>query len=160
MSSPLHAYLNNHLAGSVLALELMEHAIKRDGDEPVKAPYAELLPEIQADQAVLQELIERLDARESRTKKAAAWLSEKLSRLHRDWSDDPEKVGLIRMEEAEMLGLGILGKRALWVALRTLAGNHAALGTLEYDSLIARAEEQFNTVEQFRQELAKSVLSD
>jgi hypothetical protein len=159
MFSPLHTYLNNHLAGSVLAIELMEHAIDRDRKLALISPYAELLPEIQSDQAVLRDLIERLDAGESKAKKAAAWLGEKISRVHRDTSDDPEKLGLLRMEEAEVLGLGILGKRALWLALKTQSGSTGPLHGMQCDRLIARAEEQFDLVERFRQGLAKSFLS-
>ena len=158
MSPPLVTYLNNHLAGSVLAIELVEHAIDRDKGTPLESLYSRLLPEIQSDQNVLRELIEALDARESRAKKAAAWLGEKISRLKRDGGNDEEKASLIRMEEIEMLGLGIFGKRALWIVLQALAGRDARLNIVKYDLLIARADEQLNLVESFRLDLAKDVL--
>lgn len=158
-ASPLITYLNNHLAGSVAAIELLEHGIRRETDSPLEVLFSELLPEITADQATLRELIEQLDEKESGAKKAVAWLGEKLSRITRDTAAIEAGVPLSQFEEVEALALGILGKRSLWSALRILARTDPRLQALDYEKLITRAEEQYARVEDFRLTIAHAALT-
>jgi len=77
MSENLGTYLNDHVAGSVLALELLDHLI--DLPEALdRKLLAQLRAEIQEDQDVLRQLLRSLGAKESTARKAAAWLTEKL----------------------------------------------------------------------------------
>lgn len=158
-ASPLLTYLNDHLAGSTAAIELLQHGIERDTDNPLEVLFSEILPDITADQATLKQLIEQLDEKESGTRKAVAWIGEKLSRITRDSGASQPGVSLAQFEEVETLGLGILGKRALWVALRVLAKTDPRLQTLDYDHLIARAEQQHAKVEEFRLTIAHAALT-
>jgi len=73
----LKIYLNDHLAGSVSALELLEELIKSTGDASTSF-LSQLKSDIEADQQELKALIQRLDMAESGPRKAAAWLAGKL----------------------------------------------------------------------------------
>ncbi len=116
----LPLYLKDHLAGSVGALELLDHLIETHKGEPLEEFFQNLRDEIDADQETLQELIEKLGEKESAVRKAGAWLAEKLSRAKIRLSDS-EKNQLGLLHALEGLVLGIIGKRALWAALAVAA---------------------------------------
>jgi hypothetical protein len=61
----LPIYLNDHLAGSVGALELLDHLIKTYKENPLEQFFKDLRSEIDADQDTLQDLIEKLGMKES-----------------------------------------------------------------------------------------------
>lgn len=73
-------YLNDHLAGSVAALELLEDLEANAGDGDKKF-FAEVRGEIAADQQQLETLMNRLQVRQRVARKAAAWLTEKLAHI-------------------------------------------------------------------------------
>jgi len=157
MSENLDTYLNDHVAGSVLALELLDHLIDLP-EAPDRGLLTQLRIEIQEDQDVLRQLIRSVGAKESPVRKAAAWLTEKLGRakLRMDESGSGE---LRVLEGLETLALGIQGKLALWRSLATLGDAVAPLKTLDLTRLQARALEQFERVEQLRLHAARRILS-
>lgn len=152
----LSAYLNDHLAGSIGAIEMMERAIKENDGNLLARRLDELLKEIRKDQTVVQDVIERIGAMENPLKKAGAWLAEKAGRVKMGGADEPGE--LARLEVLEALTMGIHGKRALWRALRVVAGKHPVLGGLDLDLLERRAVEQHDRVEEWRLEAAREVL--
>src|SRR5687767_3293694 len=111
----LTTYLNDHLAGSIMALELIKHAAQPSAGTPLARSLEQLHGEIEEDQTVVRDLLRRLDASENPVKQAAAWLAEKAGRGKIDASDTSDPLG--RLEALETLKLGILGKLALLVAL-------------------------------------------
>ncbi|CAN5855329.1 hypothetical protein BH24GEM1_BH24GEM1_00250 [soil metagenome] len=149
-------YLNDHLAGSVGAIELMERAIQENAGSLLACRLEEILREIKKDQAVVQDLIERIGSKENPLKKAGAWLVEKVGRVKLGGSDDPSE--LARLEVLETLAMGIQGKRALWRALRVVADRYPALQELDLNLLERRAAEQHDRVEEWRLEAAREVL--
>ena len=118
-TNALTTYLNDHLAGSVAALELLGLLLSTAGEPE---PYSRLRREVEEDQQVLRELLERLGGKESRLRKAAAWLTEKLGRAKFQF-DDEGRGELRTLEALEALGLGIQGKLALWRALEEVAAS-------------------------------------
>jgi hypothetical protein len=152
----LATYLNDHLAGSVGAIEMVERAIEENAGNLLGRRLEEILGEIRKDQAVLQGLIEHLGAKEDRLKKAGAWLAEKAGRVKLGGTGDSGE--LARLEVLETLTMGIQGKRALWRALRVMARQHPVLHGLDLDLLERRAIEQHDRVEEWRLEAAKEVL--
>jgi hypothetical protein len=152
----LGTYLNDHLAGSVGAVELAERMIRENEGEPFAARLSPLLEEIRQDQALLEGLIERIGAGQNPFRKAGAWLAEKAGRLKLGGTDEPR--GLSRLEVLATLAMGIHGKRALWRALRAVAERHDVLHGLDLDLLERRAREQHDEVEHMRLEVAKIVL--
>lgn len=152
----LIAYLNDHLAGSVAALELIDHLIETPdtlADEPF---LRELRGEIDADQTVLREVLTRFGGEESTTRKAAAWLMEKVgwAKLH---LADATAGGMGRLQAFEGLVLGITGKAALW---RALAETHGSAIGVDIVELTRRAEDQRDRVEAHRLQAARAAFAD
>jgi hypothetical protein len=139
----LTTYLNDHLAGAQAALEMIE--LLRDIDEPTF--WLEVGREIESDRRELQRLMDAAGAPRSNTRRAAAWMSEKVAELKMRVDDRSRDGGLRRLELIEALALGIDGKRALWASLQTTSERAPDLGRLDYRILIARAEDQRNRVE-------------
>lgn len=152
----LASYLNDHLAGSVGALELLDRLIERYDGEPLGVFFQELRDEIQKDQEELQGLIEKLGVQESAVRKAGAWLVEKVSRAKMPLDSSEGEMGLFLALEA--LVLGITGKKSLWRALRAASQSEPRLARLDYSGLERRAVEQRERVEAKRLEIASLVL--
>ena len=75
-------YLNDHLAGATLGLELARRTARENEGNTLGTFLADaLVPEIEEDRHTLQRLIDELGFAPSRPKLAAAWLAEKLGRL-------------------------------------------------------------------------------
>ncbi|HVK00509.1 MAG TPA: hypothetical protein VM365_06570 [Gemmatimonadales bacterium] len=152
----LQTYLNDHLAGSVMAIELGERTIRENEGGPVAARLSPLVKQIREDQTVLKGVIERLGTGESSLKKAGAWLAEKAGRVKLGGTDEPGDLS--RLEVLEMLTTGVHGKRALWRALRVVAVRYEELRGLDLDLLERRAAEQHDELEAMRLEAAKAAL--
>jgi hypothetical protein len=150
-------YLNDHLAGSVAALELLEHIESAHAGTPLERFAAELRADVEADREELVKLMERLQVAESRTRKATAWLAEKVTEFKLR-VDDPSDGALRLLETLDAVGIGIDGKRALWLALAASAEDAPWLRIADYDRLTARAEDQRNRVEVVRLAAAKKAL--
>ncbi len=157
MGSILTTYLNDHLAGSVVALELLDHLAQLDRGTERERLFQNLRREVDEDQKLLQQMLEQLGGKESRVRKAAAWLSEKIgeAKLKLDDAGDGE---LRVLEALEALGLGILGKLALWRALAAIADRLPQLRNLDLDSLQRRATQQHEQVEAQRIRVARVAL--
>lgn len=153
----LAIYLNDHLAGSVVAVELLQHLERAYAGRSVQRFAAELRSDIEDDRRELQSLMGRLNVAESRARQATAWLAEKMTMVKLrldDWAG-----GDFRLFEAlEALSLGIEGKRALWVALSDAAGAAPSLRQLDYARLVQRAVDQRTRVETLRLETARTAL--
>lgn len=152
----LSSYLNDHLAGSVGALELLDRLIDIYQGNPIERFFKDLRNEIDADQETLKELIARLGEKESVVRKAGAWVVEKLSRAKIQLSETREgEMGLFLALEG--LALGINGKRSLWRALAAASETTPHLRGPDYATLEKRAVEQHDRVEAKRLEVAREV---
>lgn len=151
----LSTYLNDHLAGSVGALELLDRLIDIYKEKPLERFFTELRQDIDADQGTLKRLIAHLGQDESTVRKAGAWVMEKLSRAKIQPGEAAEgKMGLFLALEG--LALGITGKRSLWRALAAASVTAPPL-RLDYDELEKRASEQHDRVEAKRLEIARKI---
>jgi hypothetical protein len=152
----LSSYLNDHLAGSVGALELLDRLIDIYKGKPLERFFTDLRNEIEADQETLKGLIADLGAKESTVRKAGAWVMEKFSRGKIQLSEnEEEKMGLFLALEG--LALGIHGKQSLWRALAAASEVIPALRDLDFVELENRAVEQHDRVEAKRLEVAREV---
>ena len=116
----LSSYLNDHLAGSVGALELLDRLVDTYKGKPLERFFADLRHEIDADQETLKALLANLGEKESTVRKAGAWVMEKFSRGKIQLSEKGEaELGLFLALEG--LALGIHGKRSLWRALAVVS---------------------------------------
>jgi hypothetical protein len=73
----LDSYLNDHLAGSVSALELTAHWAHLHKGKPLGVFFSQIDTEIRADQNVLRNLLHRLGVGESSLRKASAWAAKR-----------------------------------------------------------------------------------
>ena len=153
----LATYLNDHLAGSVVALELLDHLEKAHSEDPLRDFFRELRRDISADRAELEALMKTLNIDQSRTRKASAWLTEKITELKLRF-DDPKAGTLLLFESLEALSLGIEGKRGLWIALAASSETMPSLRIADYDRLQRRAQEQRDRVEALRVQTALTAL--
>jgi hypothetical protein len=155
----LATYLNDHLAGSVVALELLEH-LEAERPGSAGAPIlATVRADIETDRDTLEQLMARLEIGVSRPRQATAWVTEKVGELKLR-IDDPEQGALRRLEALETISLGIEGKRGLWEALRAASDGVPSLGELDYPGLIRRAADQRAVVERLRLQAATDALGD
>lgn len=152
----LSSYLNDHLAGSVGALELLDRLMKIYKGKPLERFFKDLRNEIDADQETLKELIAKLGEKEGTVRKAGAWIVEKLSRTKIQLGETREgEMGLFLALEG--LALGINGKRSLWLALAAASETAPHLRGPDYATLGTRAVEQHDRVEAKRLEIAREV---
>jgi hypothetical protein len=152
----LTIYLNDHLAGSVSAIELVDRLIETYKGKPLEPFFTNLRNKIDADQRTLQDLIKKLGVNESAVRKAGAWVAEKLARMKVRVSDsEKDQMGLLHALEA--LLMGITGKGALWSGLKAASENVPSLRHLDYARLQQRAREQCDLVDAKRLESAREV---
>ena len=152
----LGTYLNDHLTGSTLGVELCRRARGSNKGTPLGAYLTELCVEIEADRDTLKRVMKAVDSGEDRLKQGFGWVAEKAGRLkpnNRLFGYSP----LSRVIELEGLSLGVEGTRSLWQALRVL--DDPRLTEFDFNALIARAERQRTGLEEHRLAAAKSALS-
>jgi hypothetical protein len=151
-------YLNDHVAGSVAALELLEQLEAEHAGTPLEGFAAELRADVAADRQELESLMDRLHVSRSRTRQAAVWFAEKITELKLRL-DDPAAGALRLLEALEAVALGIDGKLALWRALAAAAEDKPALQLTDYERLATRAAEQRQRIETVRLIAAKKALT-
>ena len=150
----LATYLNDHLAGSVVALELLDFLEEEGAGTAQASVLAGVHADIEADRQELEGFMTQLGITVSAPRKATGWLVEKLSELKLHL-DDAGDGALRRLEALETLALGIAGKEALWDALAAAAEQVPELGALDYTRLARRAATQRAVVESLRLHAAK-----
>lgn len=155
----LSTYLNDHLAGSVAALELIEHLAKNYPGSTLENFFAELHADISADQDVLRDLLHTFEAKESAIRKAGAWFAEKLGRAKLGLSEH-EVSGTGLLEALEGLVLGITGKSLLWRSLASASETTPRLAGPDYAELERRALDQRDRVEEKRLAAAREAFRE
>jgi hypothetical protein len=145
----LAIYLNDHLAGSVVALELLERLEETHGRDGLGDFFKLLRADIASDRQDLEQLMEELKIDQSRTRKASAWVAEKFTELKLRF-DDPQAGVLLLFESLEALSLGIEGKHSLWTALAAAGIESSLVKLADYERLKQRAKDQRDRVEQLR----------
>jgi hypothetical protein len=154
----LGVYLNDHLAGSTMGMELARRMAASAEHFPVSADVLrQLTADIAADRTALLEIMAALGVRVHGYKVLAAWAGEKAGRLKlngRLLSRSP----LSSLEEAEILRLGVEGKGAGWRTLRLLAERDRRLDAGRLDELIARAAHQSDLLEKVRSGVADQII--
>ena len=152
---PLAIYLNDHLAGSTGGLELARRSASSNAGNDYGSVLRGIAREIEEDRATLEALMDRLGVGRDRVKTTAAWLAEKAGRL----KPNGRLLGyspLSRLEEIEVILLGVSGKLAMWRALDHAI--HERLGDVELPELEARAESQRKRLEELRLRAAAEAL--
>ena len=140
----LDSYLNDHLAGSVSALELIAHWVKVHKGEPLDSFFVEIEREIKADQDMLRDVMRTLGIEESKMRQAGAWAAEKVGRARLMIAGDEQgSLGLVLSLEG--LIMGVTGKKLMWRALA--AAKLPRLNIYNFEQLQGRAEQQVERIE-------------
>jgi hypothetical protein len=154
MSDPLATYLHDHLGGARAAIELLAAMREQQKDKSLGDFAAHLLAEVEADRDTLQRLAEKVGGGSNLIKELTGWLGEKATRL---------KVGTTNpfatFEALEFLALGVRGKLGMWLALDVAASDDPRLSGYDFKELAARAEAQYQQVEQQRMQMVKIALA-
>jgi hypothetical protein len=153
----LPIYLNDHLAGATVGLELVRRVERENTGTELGEFLRGLLSEIEEDRKTLAQLMQRLGVAPSRVKIAAGWMAEKVGRLKlngqlRGYSP------LSRLVELDGLATGIEGKRALWLALGEIRDRDTRLRDTDFDALAERARSQRERLEPHRLAAARDSL--
>ena len=145
----LGIYLNDHLAGATVGVELAKRTTGANQGTEFGGPLQQLASEIAEDRAALRRIMDRLDVRADPVKTTLAWGAEKAGRLKlngqiRGYSP------LSRVVEIEGLISGVNGKLSLWRALQVRAPSEPRLDAAELASLDERAEDQLRRLHDLR----------
>ena len=158
-SNRLAIYLNDHLAGATVGVNLGRRCRRANLGTPLGRFLTELVDEIVEDRTTLLAVMEGLAVPRSKTKVAAAWTAERLGRLKlngqvRGYSP------LSRLVELEGLATGIEGKRCLWLALTQLPEHgDERLSRFNLEELAERARSQRERLEPHRLAAVSEALS-
>jgi hypothetical protein len=158
-TNALRRYLQDHLAGSVAALQLMETLADHERGLPLEQKLRGLHYEVTEEQERLKAILARLEGEESSLKRATAWLTEKLHRGRLALAERANPA-LARLEGLESLALGLQGKLALYRALEDVAPDEPRLGGYPFAALQARTLLQHAMVEQERMAAARAAFAD
>ena len=154
MGDSLATYLQDHLAGSVQAIELLEMIRDRNPGKPLAQFATDLLVEIKEDREALLALARKVGSGSSSMKEMAAWAGEKFARLKMRQG----KTAFGVFEALEYLEVGIHGKWAMWRVLASLEPTDARLKGTDFDRLAGRAENQHARIDEVRLGLAHDAL--
>ncbi len=150
----LGIYLNDHLAGATVGVELVRRARRSNRGTELGRFLDGLQIEVEEDRRTLEDVIRQLGFRPSAAKRAAAVVVERAGRL----KPNGQITGyspLSRVLELEGLTVGVAGKRSLWRNLRDAAGTADRLVGVDLDRLLERAENQLAGIEGHRVEAAR-----
>lgn len=112
----LVTYLNDHLAGSVAGIELARRCLSENRGTEFEGFFQELVAGLRQEQAILKQLIARLDASPSTVKMLGGWFIEKAGRLKMNDSFFRYSA-LSRVIELEALVMGLQAQLRMWSIL-------------------------------------------
>jgi hypothetical protein len=145
----LSTYLNDHHAAAVGAVELARRSAGSNRGTSLGDALHRLAEEIEEDRKSLSAIMAELGIRVDPVKPLGAWLAEKVGRLKLNGSLISYSP-LSRLEELELLALGVEGKLRLWLALEQMA--EQAPTTTDLQALVDRARSQLEQLERDRRD--------
>ena len=153
---PLPIYLNDHLAGSVAASELVTRCESENRDRPdISEVLSRFRIQLEAERTFLEEVIDAVGGRKSTAKMAMAWSMEKVSRFKLN-GGILSYTPLSRLIELEALIAGVRLKEALWESL-TVA-RPGGIDTAACGRLADQARRQSRELETLRRAVAAEAL--
>ncbi len=153
----LSIYLNDHLAGAAVGVELAKRTLRSNRGNDLGAYLESLVPELMEDRRTLLTVMQQVGVRPSRVKPALALVAERLGRLKLNGQVTGYSP-LSRVLELEGLTMGIQGKLSLWRNLGDATGVAERLQGIALEELISRAERQQAGLEPHRVEAARHAL--
>jgi hypothetical protein len=154
----LATYLNDHLAGSVAALDLLTMIAEIAPDEASRAAVREVRGQIVGERDELLALLAQLGVARQRSRMVIAWVGAKLGRIKLRFDGEPTE-DLRLFESLEMVGIGIEGKTSLWRALGEIAPAIPAVAVLDCARYAEQSRTQRETIERLRLLAAPAALA-
>jgi hypothetical protein len=139
----LHIYLSDHLAMAIGITAVAKRCLSNNRNTSLGSYLdGHLIPELEADRAALENVMDSLGAPKSTLKHAAARLAVQAGRLKLNGRRTTYSP-LSKVEELEGLCLGVDGALLLWKSLASVSRrrSHQIRG-VDIDRLIERAERQ------------------
>ena len=157
MNELLRIYMNDQLALGVLWREVAERTRRENAGSELGDTLAVVAAGIAEDVETFETIMRRLGLTRNPVKTSLAVAAERVARLKlngrvRGYSP------LSRFVELDFLAMGIDGKKLLWSNLRDLAGIAERMPDVDFDALIARAEQQRAALEPFRAQAGAEAL--
>ena len=154
-TEPLKVYLNDHLAGATMGVNLARRmAVTAEPASERATVLSRLATEIAEDRSALLRIMAALGIQVRGYKVFAARVGEKAGRLKLN-GYLLTRSPLSDLEETEFLRLGVEGKAAGWRTLRKLADRDTRLDAGRLDELIVRANDQASVLESLRSSTAE-----
>ena len=150
----LAIYLNDHLAGATLGMDLARRAAASNEGNAYGEELTSLAREIEQDRESLLKVMDELGLSRDFLKIGGAWAGEKLGRLKLNGSLFSYS-SLSRLTELEGLYLGITGKLALW---ENLLRSGPRISSVDLAELRERALAQRSRLEELRGRAAAEAL--
>ncbi|HEV7628600.1 MAG TPA: hypothetical protein VGO89_19060 [Streptomyces sp.] len=159
MTAPLTIYLNDHLLGATSGSELARRIAKQHAMSPAGQTLVRIADDVAQDRAALLQIMSDLGVPARRYKICAGWALEKAGRAKTN-GFLIRRSPLSSVVELEALRLGMEGKRLMWQALHALSGTgrNSGLEAEQLTSLIQRARNQAEIVEELQLQAAAGVL--
>lgn len=154
----LRIYLNDHLAGATAGIALAKRIAGRNTG-PVGQTFQELIPDLEDDERTLKSIIASMEFSGSGMKRVLADVVEKVGRLKLNGQILGYSL-LSKMEELEVMALGIEGKAKMWSALGTVAELRPQLAKFDFEKLGVQARLQHDRVDALRLEAARDALAE
>jgi hypothetical protein len=151
-------YLNDHLAGSTVGVELASRTLGSNRGTPYGEFLEWLTAEIQEDRESLLAVMQALGVGQDRVKVAAGWGLEKAGRLKLNGRLTGYSP-LSRLVELEGLWTGVEGKLSLWRVLLAVSDLDSRLDRGRLQELEARAEEQLRRLDEQRSSVARDTFT-
>jgi hypothetical protein len=143
----LAIYLNDHLGGATVGVELARRARASQAGTELGAFLDRLTAEIEADRAALVRLMEHFGVRKDPVKQGVAWVAEKAGRLKPN-GQITGRSPLSTLIELEGLHVGISGKLSMWEVLEPALGPEVA--GINLATMAERARRQLEELGQRR----------
>jgi hypothetical protein len=155
---PLSIYLNDHLMGATLGVNLFRRSARTQANRPWGPMLAQLSEEVEEDRETLIAIMTSLGIPRRQYKILAGSIAERVGRAKLNG-------GLIRrpplsdLIELEGMYLGVIGKTSGWQALLQVAASVPGLDRGQIQALVDRASNQATRLEDARRRAAEVLAS-
>lgn len=151
----LGIYLNDHLAGSGLGLELSRRVLRENSGNAVGRDLLTFVKQVEDERTVLRHIMRALGVLPNPFKVAAASVLERVGRLKLN-GFLLRYSPLSRLLELEGLTSAVMGKRSMWTLLQHHARVERRLAGFDFPALIAQAESQLQMLDRLRVQAAET----
>lgn len=152
----LRTYLRDHYAGSAGGMRLARHVLSHNEGNAAGSFARRLIASIEADRAVLREVMHRIDVKPAPLKESVGWFAGQASGLVMRLPLQAEP--LRRLLELESLISALSGRLSMWQVLHHACGRDPRFEHLDFAARAKRALEERELAESLRLEAARQAL--